>query len=311
MKKYLFLMIAAVLAGCSSQNYDGLVVSNMSFTGCNQATRSEGDVNHSTIKLTRDGILIHVVLNNYKVNCDYGDLIVKCNQQGHLSIAVNELNSRKDIVKSTCICPVNIYFSIENTKGESFHVYLDNQDLGEVSFKDHSVVEIDLLTHEQAYEEGFDYRERLSEVVTTPIQYLPEEMPWDKPRLELSYNAELHTIHGIYWYYLMPCDYTKFDMVMDTETDGTLVFKFDTNGDYSSTCESYSQIIFKMLNAQKDEYRVKINPHKVFTKNSNGSEDDAVVYDYEGIIQKDDHKSILLKLTTTVSAVPAAPARCR
>ena len=287
-------MIAAVLTSCSSQNYDGLVVSNMSYTGCNQVTRSEGDVNHSTIKLTRDGTLIHVVLNNYKVNCSYGDLIVNCNQQGHLSIAVNELNSRKNIVKSTCICPVNIYFSIENTKGELFHVYLDNKDLGEVSFKDHSVVEIDLLTHEQAYEEGFDYCERLSEVVTTPIKYLPEEMPWDKPRLELSYNAELHTIHGIYWYYRMPCDYTKFDMVMDTESDGTLVFKINTDGIYSSSCESYSQIIFKMLNAQKEDYRVKINPHIDYIKDADGTEHEITVYDYEGVIKKDDHESIQL-----------------
>ena len=294
MKKYLFLMIAAVLTGCSSQNYDGLVVSYMSYTGCNQVTRSEGDVNHSTIKLTRDGTLIHVVLNNYKVNCSYGDLIVNCNQQGHLSIAVNELNSRKNIVKSTCICPVNIYFSIENTKGELFHVYLDNKDLGEVSFKDHSVVEIDLLTHEQAYEEGFDYCERLSEVVTTPIKYLPEEMPWDKPRLELSYNAELHTIHGIYWYYRMPCDYTKFDMVMDTESDGTLVFKINTDGIYSSSCESYSQIIFKMLNAQKEEYRVKINPHIDYIKDADGTEHEITVYDYEGVIKQDGHESIQL-----------------
>ena len=139
----------------------------------------------------------------------------------------------------------------------------------------------------------------------------PEEQLRERPRLELSYNAGSHTIQGIYRFYRMPCYFTKFDMVMDTETDGTLVFKFDTNGYYGSDCESYSQIIFYMVNAQKEEYRVKINPHKVFTKNSDGSEDEAVVYDYEGIIQKDDHKSILLKLTTTVSAVPAAPARCR
>ena len=81
---------------------------------------------------------------------------------------------------------------------------------------------------------------------------------------------------------------------MDTETDGTLVFKFDTNGYYGSDCESYSQILFNMINAQKEEYRVKVNPHKVYMKDADGSETEVVVYDYEGIIKKDDHKKISL-----------------
>ena len=294
MKKYLFIIIAVVLTGCSSQNYDGLVVSKMSNTRCNQATRSDGDLSHSTIKLTRDGNIIHVVLSNYLINCKYDDLIVNCSQQGHLSIAINKLHDGKDGVSGTCLCPVNIYFSIENTKGDSFHVVLDYKDLGEVSFKDHSVVEIDLLTHEQAYEEGFDYSERFAGILTTPMDYYPGEEPREKPRLELSYNAEAHTIQGFYRFYRMPCYSTKFDMVMDTETDGTLVFKFDTNGYYGSDCESYSQIIFYMVNAQKEEYRVKINPHIDYIKDSDGTEHEITIYDYEGVLKKDDHESILL-----------------
>lgn len=295
MKKYLFLMIAAVLTGCSSQNYDGLLVSNMSNTRCNEATRSEGDINHSTIKLTRDGDLIHVALNNYPVNCNYGDLMVDCSQQGYLSIAVNKLNDRKDGISGACVCPVNIYFSIENVKGESFHVYLDYTDLGEVSFKNHSIVEVDILTREQAYEEGFDYRERFTGITVTPLEYLPEEMPWDKPRLVLSYNVDLHVIYGTYWYYRMPCYSTQFDMVMDTEADGTLVFRFDTNGRYSPDCGTYSQILFNMINAQKEEYRVKVNPHKVLIKNADGTEDETIVYDYEGVLKKGDRETILLQ----------------
>ena len=294
MKKYLFIIIAVVLTGCSANNYDGLVVSKMSNTRCNQATRSDGDLSHSTIKLTRDGNIIHVVLSNYLINCKYDDLIVNCSQQGHLSIAINKLHDGKDGVSGTCLCPVNIYFSIENTKGDSFHVVLDYKDLGEVSFKDHSVVEIDLLTHEQAYEEGFDYSERFAGILTTPMDNYPEEQLRERPRLELSYNAGSHTIQGIYRFYRMPCYFTKFDMVMDTETDGTLVFKFDTNGIYSSSCESYSQIIFKMLNAQKEEYRVKINPHIDYIKDSDGTEHEITVYDYEGVIKQDGHESIQL-----------------
>lgn len=295
MKKYLFLMIAAVLTGCSSQNYDGLVASNMSYTGCNQETRSDGNINHSTIKLTRDGDLIHVALNNYPVNCSHRNLMVNCNQQGHLSIAINELNSGTAIVKGICLCPVNIYFSIENVKGESFHVLLDNKDLGEVSFKDHSIVEVDILTREQAYEEGFDYSERFAGILTTPMDYYPGEEPREKPRLELSYNAGSHTIQGFYRFYRMPCYSTKFDMLMDTETDGTLVFKFDTNGYYGSDCGTYSQILFNMINAQKEEYRVKVNPHKVLIKNADGTEDETIVYDYEGVLKKGDRETILLQ----------------
>lgn len=297
MKKKLIitLFITVILTGCSTNNYDGLVVANVSNTGCNLTTRSEGDINHSTLKLTRDGNIIQGVLCNYLVNCGHGDLIVNCSQEGqHLSINVNDHNSGKDGVSTNCICPVNIYFSIQNTEGESFHVSLNNKDLGKVSFKDHNVVEIDRETLEQAYEEGFDYRERLSEIITTPMAYLPEEIPEDKPRLELTYNADVHTIYGIYWYYRMPCDYTKFDMVMDTDEDGTLVFKINTNGVYGSNCEHYSQIIFKMINAQKEEYHIKINPHKDYIKDSNGTEHEVTDYDYEGIVKEDDHVSVLL-----------------
>ena len=297
MKKSLFasLLVVVIFTSCSTNNYDGLAVVNVSNSGCNQMTRSEGDINHSTLKLTRDGNVILGVLNNYNVNCEHGDLIVNCSQEGQdLSIAVNDINSGKDGVSSICICPVTIYFTIQNTEGESFHVTLDKKDLGEVSFKNHSIVEIDTESLEQAYEEGFDYSERLSEIVTFPMEYHPEEIPEDKPRLELSYNSNTHTIFGVYWYFQMPRNYTKFDMVMDTDVDGTLVFKISTDGIYSSSYESYSQIIFNMINAQKEEYHVKVNPHKVFIIDSDGIEHENTVCDYEGIIKKDEHACIIL-----------------
>ena len=159
MKKRLItlLFITAILAGCSTNNYDGLEVVNVSNSGCNQMTRNEGDINHSTLKLTHDGNVIQGVLNNYAVNCVHGDLIVNCSQEGQiLSIAVSDLNSGRDGINATCICPVNIYFTIQNTEGELFHVTLNKKDLGEVSFKNHSVVEIDIESLEQAFEEGFD-----------------------------------------------------------------------------------------------------------------------------------------------------------
>lgn len=297
MKKRLItsLFITAILVGCSTNNYDGLAVVNVSNSGCNQMTRNEGDMNHSTLKLTRNGSIIQGVLNNYAVNCVHGDLIVNCSQEGqNLSIAVSDPNSGSDGVSTTCICPVNICFTIQNTEGDLFHVTLDKKYLGEVSFKNHSVVEIDIESLEQAYEEGFDYSECLSETVTTPMDYHPEGIPEDRPRLELTYNANMHSIYGTYWYFHMPCDYTKFDMLMDTDADGTLVFKISTDGIYSSSCDSYAQIIFKMTNAQKEEYHVKVNPHKVFIKDSNGVEYEKTVYDYEGIIKKDDHACIIL-----------------
>lgn len=290
------LFITAILTGCSTNNYDGLAVVNVSNSGCSQMTRNEGDINHSTLKLTRDGNVIQGVLNNYMVNCVHGDIIVNCDQEGQdLSIVVSDLNNGRDGIGATCLCPVNIYFTIQNTEGELFHVALDKKDLGEVSFKNHSVVEIDIKSLEQAHEEGFDYSERLSEIATNPMEYHPEEMPEDKPRLELIYNASEHTIYGIYWYFHMPCNYTKFDMTMDTDVDGALVFKINTDGVYSSNCDCYSQIIFKMTNAQKEEYNIKVNPHKVSQKDSNAIGLEETIYDFEGIIKKDTKTSIILK----------------
>jgi len=287
-------LMAAVLAGCSTS--DGLYVGNVSNTACTRTRSGDiaGVIGNPTLKLTKEGSTITGHLKNFEVSCGIEkDVVVKCSQEGNI-LQIEAHEDQGDGESTNCICPVNVYFSLYETEGDRFRVKLNNEDLGEVSFAEHSVVEIDRWTLHQAYEGGFDFSEVLGETMITASDYHPELNPYDKPRLELRYDSDLHHLSGIYWYYRMPCSYNTFDVVMDTESDGTLVFRLDTDGKYAADCDSRSQIIFYMENAQKDSYRIKVNPHTVTVTDEDGLVHEQMVYDYEGELKKDESVTIPL-----------------
>lgn len=289
-------LIASMLAACSTNN--GLYVGDVSNTACTR-TRSGnvvGIIDNPTLKLTKEGSTIAGLLKNYEVVCSSSkDVVVKCSQEGSL-LQIEAYENPVDGIRPTCVCPVNVYFTLYDTEGDRFRVKLNNEELGEVSFANHSIVEIDRRTLRQAYEEGFDFSESLGETSIYPSEYRPDLMPYDKPRLELSYTGELHQLYGRYWYYRMPCNYQKFDVVMDIESDGTLVFRLDTDGQYSADCDNRAQVTFSMINAQKDSYRIKVNPHTVTVVGEDGQMHEQTICDYEGELKKDEHISIPLDI---------------
>ena len=81
---------------------------------------------------------------------------------------------------------------------------------------------------------------------------------------------------------------------MDTEADGTIVFRLDTDGKYSSECDSRSDIVFRMDNAQKDSYHIKVNPHMVTVTNSDKTYEE-IVCDFDGELKIGDSINVLLE----------------
>ena len=298
-KSIVVLAFATVLAGCSSGNFDGLYVGDVSNSSCLRVRSGDaaGVIDNPTLKLTKEGDVITGFLKNFEVvHCGSDrDVVVECRQDGtSLQIKVRE-DFVGDGVMTNCLCPVNVYFTLYDTEGDKFHVTLNNMDLGDISFAEHSVVEIDLVTLRQAHEEGFDFSEALGDSYVSPLEYRPDLYPHYKPKLNLSYSGAEHYVSGSYWYYRMPCDYQEFKVVMETESDGTVVFRLDTDGQYSADCNSRSLIVFRMDNAQKESYHIKVNPHTVTIVDEDGVAHEQVAYDFEGELKKNEDVTIPLE----------------
>ena len=148
----LVLLVSVLFADCSSNNFDGLSVSNVSNSDCLQFSRTRTDESsedsyRTKLILTREGNNIVGELRNYHVECHHHDLYVHCKQDGpELTLTVKE-ESPEDGVRANCSCMVNIYFTLQDLEGDLFHVYLGKRDFGNVSFKEGNVVELTEIEH--------------------------------------------------------------------------------------------------------------------------------------------------------------------
>ena len=168
MKKVRFLIVLVVvliLSSCASTNSeDGfLSVGKVSNTECERDTRASTTVDSTIpdpiLKLTKQGSDISGELIEYPVLCLHGDLGVSCSQEGpKLHIKVTDAGIEGAEIGTFCACRVNIYFTLYNVEGENFRLFIGDleYDAGEVSFKEHSIVEINLRTNEVKYEVGGD-----------------------------------------------------------------------------------------------------------------------------------------------------------
>ena len=153
-KKTLFLPFMALLflTGCSTAER-GVSVGNVHNTDCSasstrstQASSNEGEnvpeIPRLAIKLTRQGNSVFGEFTNYSVVCSHGELYVDCQQTGKkLDINVRQKNNQGGLAEQ-CICWVNIYFTLYDVEGDTFQLSLDGRNLGEISFKESNVVEI-------------------------------------------------------------------------------------------------------------------------------------------------------------------------
>jgi hypothetical protein len=153
MKRVKFLMALAaimILASCASTD-DFLSVGKVSNTEC-QKTRAS--TRHTPmLKLTRQGSDIYGEFIDYIKSCNHGELGVLCKQEGSrfdIKVTDTAKGNEGDIV-TLCSCLVNIYFTAYDVEGENFHLIVDDKDIADVSFKEHSIVEINLQTKEVKY----------------------------------------------------------------------------------------------------------------------------------------------------------------
>lgn len=167
-----YLIITALLAiGCDNKNnndsnVEGITVGDVSNSDCESRTRAEEIMTTPTLKLTREGNNIYGELNNYFVNCAYGDVKVICKEDGQtLKLRVDE--GLGDLI-ANCVCPINIYFTIFNALSDEYQLTLNESQLCTISFKDHDVVMIDLITLDMITDTGLTGKWDLVEVQNGP-----------------------------------------------------------------------------------------------------------------------------------------------
>ena len=144
------LLVSALFAGCSSSNIDGNYVDNVSRTDCLRLsrTRTDGSMEEdyrTVVRLTREGNNIVGEIRNYSIECSHRDLFVQCKQNGselHISVKQELPKGDGDFMSTNCNCMVNIYFTMHDIEGDLFHVYLEQRDFGNASFKEGSIAEL-------------------------------------------------------------------------------------------------------------------------------------------------------------------------
>ena len=315
------MMLMATLIGIQNTAWadDSVTVGDVSNTPCAYRTRGESVIGNPTLKLTRFDGGLYGELNNCEVNCAYGNINVICQEDGqNLSISVDE--DTGDIV-ADCVCPINISFTIYNALQDEYHLMVRGRDVGTISFKEHSVVEIDLRTLEQANEEGFDY----------PVNaqgFWPYEITqYVKPDQNLSESLEIYEIFDqqlscVFKYYALPCEYSVLDVQAELAQDSALVINVLTDGIPGGNCNRVAHLYFDIVNIMKDSYHLRLN-HTILTKDSEDQGAACTVCLYEGdfilpslggyvsipIIDNNDYAAILTsvapqQLTGADSAAP-------
>lgn len=277
MKTKLLLIALAMSVAVNAQTENTEVtVGDVSNTDCASRTRAESVIGHPTLKLTRNEYGLLGELNDFEVNCAYGDITVICKEEGQsLAISVDEGISG---ASASCICQINIYFTIFNALKDEYQLTMKGRNVGTVSFKDHSVVEIDLKTLEQAYEEGFDYP------VRTQNFFAEEKTNYVKPSQDLSQSLSIDYYGDKYRVccfgnYILPREYSYLDVQAETDKDGTVVINVLTDGLPDKNSGRVADLFFDLVNLQSDNYHLRLN-HTVLA----GSPNECTVTLFEGDI---------------------------
>ena len=287
MKKLYQLMLiatATILASCSTSQ-TGLSVGNMKNTECGNTTRS-GYCHTPKIKLQRDGMNIHVTLTDYLINCGHPELYMDCRQEGK-RLEMNVKIKGDDGIRNLCACGINIYYTMYDVEGDTFQLFLDDRDLGTLSFKEHSIIYVDAYTLDQAYEEGFDYQLELFGY--NFYEWNQPDYTFNTYQINMWFNKNSRTLGGQALNFFLPCNAKNMEVKMDVEEDGTLVFTpladgKPCDGRQSTDCYRRAYISFNVVNALKDSYHIKWNPHTSVVTEADGTAHEVTTYDYEGDI---------------------------
>ncbi|WP_294747293.1 hypothetical protein [uncultured Prevotella sp.] len=254
MRLLLVFLLVLATGGAVAQE-SNVTVGDVSNTDCAMRTRSEGNIGNPRLKLTRFEGGLYGELINCEVNCAYGDVKVICQENdSNLNIGVDA--GTGDIL-AACVCQINIYFTIFNALKDEYQVTVRGKNIGKVSFKEHSVVEIDLVTLAQAYEEGFDYPVKVEGLST--YEFTKNIQPGENLNkvLEFLRGEGQNSLFCSYQNYVLPCEYSYLDVQAELDKDSTLLINVMTDGIPGQGCLRVATLFFNLVNVFRESYHLK------------------------------------------------------
>ena len=283
----LFLIVTVTMLTACSTSQTGVYVGNFSNSECLNKTRSFVKAPTTKLKLTRNGNCINGEFLGYLANCMHGELSVDGQQEGNrLSVNVRE-KSEPGALVATCLCPINIYFTLFDVDGENFDIFVNEKEMGNVTLKENGIALFDTYAIDNSCEKGAEY---------PPVLYhyyyyseVSEEV--GDTKWEFNYIETDNAIHGICQNFYLPCDAEKIDLGADIDDNGSLIITSfidgkSESGKPSNGCMRRTTIKFLICNAIKDSYHVKVTPHEVIVKNVDGTEHVETVCDFEGDLKR-------------------------
>ena len=283
---FLLAVAAMLLSACSTSETATVGVGNVSNSECGAVSRAS-IMSNPKIKMTRRGNNIDFELP-CNVNCGMAENGIKVEPEwtdGRLNVILKPEKTFNSDIGSMCTCQVTVYFTVYDIEDDSFVLAFNGKNY-KVDFDGHSVVYIDEVTGDTAYEEYFIYRPELT------------EFRFDKEDITIGYipeNRFLVDRHGTYTYfiafdYFVPCSLTQLSAELDREDDGTLVLRYVTDvGEIdgrATGCNQRAHIRAHIENTPDEEIHLKVNPHKAMVKGEDGVEHEETEYDFDGIIKK-------------------------
>ena len=283
---FFFMAVAAMLLSACSTS-ETVAVGNVSNSECGDVTRG-AIMSNPKIKITRHGNNIDFELP-CEVNCGWAENGVKVEPEwteGRLNVALKPAKTFKSDIGTTCSCQVTVYFTVYDIEDDSF-VLAFNGKYYKVDFDGHSVVYIDEVTGDTAYEEYFIYRPEL-----TGFTFDKKDIPVcvvipDNRFIVYRHDTSTHFMADGYF---VPCSLTQLSVELDREDDGTLVLRYVTDvGEIdgrATDCNQQAYIRAHIENTPDEEIHLKVNPHKAIVKDEDGVEREETEYDFDGIIKK-------------------------
>ena len=285
---FLLAVAAMLLSACSTSETATVGVGNVSNSECGAVTRA-AIMSHPKIKMTRRGSNIDFELP-CKVNCGMAENGIKVEPEWteeRLNVAVKPAKTFNSDIGTTCTCQVTVYFTAYDIEDDSFVLAFNGKNY-KVDFDGHSVVYIDEVTGDTAYEEGFSYQPELTEFrfvkkdIPACIGVIPENR-----FIIYRYDTSTHFMADGYF---VPCSLTQLSVELDREDDGTLVLRYVTDvGEIdgrATDCNQQAYIFATIENTPDEEIHLKVNPHKAMVKGEDGVEHEETEYDFDGIIKK-------------------------
>lgn len=284
---FLMVVAAMLLSACSTSETATVGVGNVSNSECGAVSRAS-IMSNPKIKMTRRGNNIDFELP-CNVNCGMAENGIKVEPEwtdGRLNVILKPEKTFNSDIGSMCTCQVTVYFTAYDIEDDSFVLAFNGKNY-KVDFDGHSVVYIDEVTGDTAYEEYFIYRPELTGF-TFDKKDIPVSVVIPDNRF-IVYRHDTST-HFMADGYFVPCSLTQLSVELDREDDGTLVLRYVTDvGEIdgrATDCNQQAYIRAHIENTPDEEIHLKVNPHKAIVKDEDGVEREETEYDFDGIIKK-------------------------